>query len=162
MSIARRVKEYLEENRIPYTHCTHRLAYTAQEVAAAQHVPGREMAKTIVIKGDDRFVLVILPAVLKIDMKALWAELPFKHAELATERDFASLFPDSELGAMVPFGNLYRLPVYVDQSLSADENIVFNAGTHVDTIKMKYADFERLVQPTKINTAIPLEMASGQ
>ncbi len=162
MSIARRVKEYLEENRIPYTHCTHRLAYTAQEVAAAQHVPGREMAKTIVIKGDDRFVLVILPAVLKIDMKALRAELPFKHAELATERDFASLFPDSELGAMVPFGNLYRLPVYVDQSLSADENIVFNAGTHVDTIKMKYADFERLVQPTKINTAIPLEMASGQ
>jgi len=162
MSIARRVKEYLEENRIPYTHCTHRLAYTAQEVAAAQHVPGREMAKTIVIKSDERFVLVILPAVRKIDMKALRSELPFKHAELATEREFASLFPDSELGAMVPLGNLYRLPVYVDQSLSADENIVFNAGTHVDTIKMKYADFERLVQPTKINTAIPLEMASGQ
>jgi Ala-tRNA(Pro) deacylase len=162
MSIARRVKEYLEENRIPYTHCTHRLAYTAQEVAAAQHVPGREMAKTIVVKGDDRFVLVILPAVLKIDMKALRAELPFKHSELASEREFASLFPDSELGAMVPFGNLYRVPVYVDQSLSADENIVFNAGTHVDTIKMKYADFERLVQPAKINAAIPLEMASGQ
>jgi Ala-tRNA(Pro) deacylase len=162
MSIARRLKEYLEENRVPYTHCTHRLAYTAQEVAAAQHVPGREMAKTIVVKADDRFVLVILPAVLKIDMKALREELPFKHVDLASEKEFAALFPDSEIGAMVPFGNLYQLSVYVDPSLSADEEIVFNAGTHVDTIKMKYRDFERLVQPKKINAGIPLEMASGQ
>ena len=162
MSIARRLKEYLEENRVPYTHCTHRLAYTAQEVAAAQHVPGREMAKTIVVKADDRFMLVILPAVLKIDMKALREELPFKHVDLASEKEFAALFPDSEIGAMVPFGNLYELSVYVDQSLSADEEIVFNAGTHVDTIKMKYRDFERLVQPKKINAGIRLEMASGQ
>ena len=162
MSIARRVKEYLEENQIPYTHCTHRLAYTAQEVAAAQHVPGREMAKTIVMRADDQFVLVILPAVLKIDMKALRGELPFKHVELASEKEFATLFPDSEIGAMVPFGNLYNLSVYVDQSLSADEEIVFNAGTHVDTIKMKYQHFERLVQPKKISEAIRLEMASGQ
>jgi Ala-tRNA(Pro) deacylase len=162
MSIARRLKEYLEENRVPYTHCTHRLAYTAQEVAAAQHVPGREMAKTIVVKADDRFVLVILPAVLKIDMKALREELPFKHVDLASEKEFAALVPDSEIGAMVPFGNLYELSVYVDPSLSADEEIVFNAGTHVDTIKMKYRDFERLVQPKKINAGIPLEMASGQ
>jgi Ala-tRNA(Pro) deacylase len=162
MSIARRVKEYLEENQIPYIHCTHRLAYTAQEVAAAQHVPGREMAKTIVVKADDQFVLVILPAVSKIDMKALRDELPFKHVDLASEKEFAALFPDSEIGAMVPFGNLYNLSVYVDQSLCADEEIVFNAGTHVDTIKMKYHDFELLVQPQKINTAIRLELASGQ
>ena len=162
MSTARRVKEYLEEKQIPYTHCTHRLAYTAQEVAAAQHVPGREMAKTIVVKADDQFVLVILPAVLKIDMKALRDELPFKHLELASEKEFSRLFPDCEVGAMVPFGNLYNLSVYVDQSLSADEEIVFNAGTHVDTIKMKYRDFERLVEPKKINAAMRLEMASGQ
>jgi len=162
MSTARRVKEYLEEKRIPYTHCTHRLAYTAQEVAAAQHVPGREMAKTIVVKADDQFVLVILPAVLKIDMKALRDELPFKRLELASEKEFSVLFPDCEVGAMVPFGNLYNLSVYVDQSLSADEEIVFNAGTHVDTIKMKYRDFERLVQPKGINAAMRLEMSSGQ
>jgi len=162
MSIARRVKEYLEENRIPYTHCTHRLAYTAQEVAAAQHVPGREMAKTIVMRADERFVLVILPAVRKIDIKALRDELPFKHVELASEKEFAALFPDSELGAMVPFGNLYNLPVYVDQSLSVDDNIVFNAGTHVDTIKMKYHDFERLVRPTRINAATQLQLIVGQ
>ncbi|PYV85834.1 MAG: deacylase [Acidobacteria bacterium] len=160
MSIAKRLKEYLEENKVPYTHCTHRLAYTAQEVAAAQHVPGREMAKTIVFKADGQFLLVILPAVMKIDMKALRNELPFKYVELASEKEFASLFPDSEIGAMVPFGNLYSLRVYVDKSLSMDEDIVFNAGTHVDTVKIKYKDFERLVQPQMINAATRLEMAS--
>ena len=95
-------------------------------------------------------------------MKALREELPFKHVDLASEKEFAALFPDSEIGAMVPFGNLYQLSVYVDPSLSADEEIVFNAGTHVDTIKMKYQDFERLVQPKKINAGIRLEMVSGQ
>jgi Ala-tRNA(Pro) deacylase len=162
MSVAKRVREYLEENQVPYIHCTHRLAYTAQEVAAAQHISGREMAKTIVVKADGRFVLVILPAVLKLEMKALREELPFRHVELASEREFAGLFPDCEVGAMVPFGNLYNLSVYVDRSLSADEEIVFNAGTHIDTIKMKYEDFERLVHPEKINAAIPNEMATGQ
>jgi Ala-tRNA(Pro) deacylase len=97
---------------------------------------------------------------MKIDMKALRNELPFKHVELASEKEFASLFPDSEIGAMVPFGNLYSLRVYVDKSLSMDEDIVFNAGTHVDTVKMKYKDFERLVQPQMINAATRLEMAS--
>jgi Ala-tRNA(Pro) deacylase len=162
MSVAKRVREYLEENQVPYIHCTHRLAYTAQEVAAAQHIPGREMAKTIVVKAEGRFVLVILPAVLKLEMKALREELPFRHVELASEKEFAGLFPDCEVGAMVPFGNLYNLPVYVDRSLSADEEIVFNAGTHIDTIKMKYKDFERLVHPEKISAAIPNELATDQ
>jgi Ala-tRNA(Pro) deacylase len=79
MSIAKRVKECLEQNHVPYTHCTHRLAYTAQEVAAAQHVPGREMAKTIVLKTDSQFTMVVLPATMKINMKALRDELPFSH-----------------------------------------------------------------------------------
>jgi Ala-tRNA(Pro) deacylase len=120
------------------------------------------MAKTIVVRADERFVLVILPAVRKIDVKALRDELPFKHVELASEKEFAALFPDSELGAMVPFGNLYNLPVYVDQSLSVDDNIVFNAGTHVDTIKMKYQDFDRLVRPASIHAARQLELMAGQ
>jgi len=161
MSIAKRVKQYLEESKTPYIHCTHRLAYTAQEVAAAQHVPGREMAKTIVLRADGQFLLVALPAIMKIDMKALRDELPFKQVELATEKEFASLFPDSEIGAMVPLGNLYNLPVYVDKTLSADEEIVFNAGTHVDTIRMKYKDFERLVQPRIIDAATRLGSACG-
>ncbi len=161
MSIAKRVREYLEASQVPYTHCTHRLAYTAQEVAAAQHVPGREMAKTIVVTADLQHLMVVLPAVMKLDMKSLREELPYKHVQLATEKEFSTLFPDSEIGAMVPFGNLYNLPVYVDKSLSANEEIVFNAGTHIDTIRMKYQDFERLVQPKIINAATRLEMASG-
>jgi len=160
MSIARRVKDYLEQNKVPYSHCTHRLAYTAQEVAAAQHVPGREMAKTIILRTDSQFALLVLPAVMKIDMKTLRDELPFVHVELATEKEFAELFPDSELGAMAPFGNLYGLPVYVDKSLAEDAEIVFNAGTHVDTIRIKYADFSRLAQPVIVDAAIRLEMAA--
>jgi Ala-tRNA(Pro) deacylase len=160
MSVANRLKEYLEENKIPYTHCTHRLAYTAQEVAAAQHVPGREMAKTIVLKADGEFVLVILPAMLKIDLRALRGQLPYKHIELASESDFSVLFPDSEVGAMVPFGNLYHLKVYADKSVAASPQMVFNAGTHVDTIRMAYKDFEKLVQPQTVDAAIRLEIAS--
>lgn len=161
MSIAKRVREYLETNQVPYTHCTHRLAYTAQEVAAAQHVPGREMAKTIVLAADGRYVLVVLPAVMKLDMKALRDELPFKHVQLATEKEFSTLFPDSEIGAMVPFGNLYNLDVYADKSLTSNEEIVFNAGTHVDTIRMKYRDFERLVKPKMVSAATRLEITSA-
>ena len=160
MSIARRVKDYLEQNKVPYSHCTHRLAYTAQEVAAAQHVPGREIAKAIILKTDSQFVMVVLPAVMKINLKTLRDELPFAHVELATEKEFAELFPDSELGAMAPFGNLYGLPVYVDKSLAEDAEIVFNAGTHVDTIRIKYADFSRLAQPVIVDAAIRLEMAA--
>lgn len=161
MSIVRRVKEYLDQQQVPYTHCTHRLAYTAQEIAAAQHVPGREMAKTIVLRSDTQFMLLVLPAVMKIDMKALREELPYKHLELATEKEFAALFPDSEVGAMAPFGNLYNIRVFVDRTLTQDEDIVFNAGTHVDTIRMRYKDFERLTQPTAVNASIRLEMAAG-
>jgi len=160
MSIASRVKDYLEQNKVPYSHCTHRLAYTAQEVAAAQHVPGREMAKTIILKTDSQFVMLVLPAVMKINLKTLRDDLPFAHVELATEIEFAEIFPDSELGAMAPFGNLYGLPVYVDKSLAEDAEIVFNAGTHVDTIRIKYVDFSRLVQPAIVDTAIRLEMAA--
>ena len=161
MSSAKRVKDYLEQNQVAYTHCTHRLAYTAQEVAAAQHVPGKEMAKTIVLKTDFQFAMVVLPAVMKINMKTLREEVPFVHVELASEKEFAELFPDSELGAMAPFGNLYGVPVYVDKSLAQDREIVFNAGTHIDTIRIKYADFARLVRPVMIDAAIRLEMASG-
>jgi Ala-tRNA(Pro) deacylase len=161
MSIAKRVKDYLEQTGVSYSHCTHRLAYTAQEVAAVQHVPGKEMAKTIVLKADSEFVMVVLPAVMKINMKVLRDELPFAHVELATESEFAKLFPDSERGAMAPFGNLYGLPVYVDRSLAEDAEIVFNAGTHVDTIRIKYADFSRLVKPVIVDAAIRLEMAAG-
>lgn len=158
MSMTNRLKQYLENNDVPYVHQRHPLAYTAQAVAAAQHVPGKEMAKTIVMKASGQFILVVLPALWKIDLQALRAQLPFKDIELAHENEFAWLFPDCQVGAMAPFGNLYSLPVYVDKTLAEDDEIVFNAGTHQDTIRIKFRDFERLVQPQIISVAaMPVE-----
>ncbi len=145
--IAERVRRYLEENQVHYTHHTHGTAYTAQEVAAQEHVPGRMMAKTVVVHTGDGFILAVLPAPLRVDLGAVRAALGKPEARLATEAEFAKLFPDSETGAMPPFGNLYGLDVYADESLARDEEIVFNAGTHQDTIRMRYEDFARLVKP---------------
>jgi Ala-tRNA(Pro) deacylase len=147
MKFASRLIEYLEQNKVWFVHMSHARAYTAQEIAAAQHVPGREMAKTVILKADQDFVMVVLPATQRIDLKVLKEELPYRDINFATEYEFAWLFPDSEVGAMPPFGNLYNLPVYADRTLSEDKEIVFNAGTHADTIRMRYEDFENLVKP---------------
>ncbi|MDD5544322.1 MAG: YbaK/EbsC family protein [Acidobacteriia bacterium] len=151
MAIPDRLKEYLEAQAVPYTHCTHRLAYTAQGVAAAQHVPGSAMVKTVIMRGGEKFFMVVLPATRKVDLPALEHALPYDKIQLASEYEFAVLFPDSEVGAMAPFGNLYGLPVFVDTHLSGCNEIVFNAGTHTDTIRMSYQDFNRLVHPTVIS-----------
>ncbi len=151
MKFASRLVEYLEQNEVWFVPMSHPRAYTAQEIAAAQHVPGREMAKTIILKADEDFVMVVVPATQQIDLKSLKRELPYKDITFATEYEFAWLFPDSEVGAMPPFGNLYNLPVYVDRTLSEDKEIVFNAGTHADTIRMKYKDFENLVKPQLVD-----------
>lgn len=153
MNIPARLEKYLAEKHVPYTRATHRLAYSAQGVAAAQHVAGWTVAKTVILKAEDRFLMVVLPAPMKVDLHLLREQLPFKQLELADEWEFGRLFPDCQLGAMVPFGNLYGLPVYVEESLARQEEIVFNAGTHVDTIRMKYKDFEQIVGPTVIHAA---------
>lgn len=147
MKFASRLVEYLEENKVWYVPMSHPRAYTAQEIAAAQHIPGREMAKTIIFKADQDFVMIVVPATQRIDLSIVRLELPYREIVFATEDEFAWLFPDSEVGAMPPFGNLYNLPVYVDKTLSRDKEIVFNAGTHADTIRMKYEDFVSLVKP---------------
>lgn len=147
MYLLTRLKEYLEGQKVPYQHDVHRTAYTAQEVAAEEHVPGKIVAKTVVIKVDDGFAMAVLPAVQRVDLAALKTALGAREIRLATEFEFTGLFPDCDVGAMPPFGNLYGLPVYVDQALAADPEIVFNAGTHQDTIRMKFPDFARLVQP---------------
>jgi Ala-tRNA(Pro) deacylase len=156
MSISRGLKQYLEHNNVRYLCTPHAPAFTAQDVAASEHVPGRAVAKTVVINVDENYVLVVLPATMKIDLDALREELPFDQVELASESEFARLFPDSEPGAMPPFGNIYGLGVFVDRSLAENDEIVFNAGTHVETIRMKYADFERLVEPVTIDVAVPV------
>ncbi|MBI1987363.1 MAG: YbaK/EbsC family protein [Nitrospinae bacterium] len=144
---ARKLKQFLDENNINYKSYRHEEAYTAQELAAVQHIPGREWAKSVIVKvGEDKYVMVVAPAHYMIDLDRLQAFIG-KETWLATEEEFKGLFPDCEVGAMPPFGNLYNLEVYADEALQRDEYITFNAGTHGESIRMKYADFERLVNP---------------
>jgi len=145
MTMSARLKTFLDESSIRYTLMMHSPAYTAQAAAATLHVPGKELAKTVVVSAGDNTVLAVLPASFHVDLKKLGA-LVGRSVRLATEAEFISLFPDCELGAMPPFGSLYKLPVYVDESLAADEEIVFNAGTHRDAIRMRFADFERVAE----------------
>ena len=154
MKFASRLLEYLEQNKVWFVPMSHPRAYPAQEIAAAQHVPGREMAKTIILRVDQDFAMVVIPATQRIDLQILKKELPYKEIAFATEYEFAWLFPDSEVGAMPPFGNLYNLPVFVDWTLSEDKEIVFNAGTHANPIRMKYADFEALVKPKIVDLCL--------
>ncbi|MBI5415412.1 MAG: YbaK/EbsC family protein [Candidatus Omnitrophica bacterium] len=149
MPIAK-LKRYLEDNKIKYEVIGHTTAYTAQGVAQSAHIPGKEIAKTVIVKvdGEDgRMAMVVLPASYKVDLVHLKELIGVESVELATEDEFGDMFPDCEIGAMPPFGGLYHLPVYVARKLSADEEIAFNAGNHRELIRMKYRDFERLVKP---------------
>jgi Ala-tRNA(Pro) deacylase len=141
------LSQMLEQEKISYEVIPHPRAYTAQGVAAMLHVSGREFAKSVVVKTrDGRTLIAVLPGSRHLDLKGL-EELLHAEAELAPEAELQRLFPDCELGAEPPFGNLYRLPVYVDSALAKDPEIVFNAGNHTEAVRMKYADFERLVHP---------------
>jgi len=149
-----RVKQYLDSHQVPYGHVTHRTAFTAQEVAAEEHIPGKLMAKTVILRVDDGFAMAILPANARVDLAVLKQFLGANEVRLATEFEFTGMFSDCDVGAMPPFGNLYGLPVYVEESLTRDTEIVFNAGTHQDTIHMQYADYARLVQPQVLSFAL--------
>ncbi len=147
MPVLTKLREFLDQNGVHYEVGSHRLAFTAQEVAAAQHVPGKELAKVVMLRSGTAFIMAVLPAPYRVDIERAKTALGKSDLSLATEQEFKNLFPQCEPGAEPPFGNLYNLPVYVDQTLTRDEEIVFNAGSHTQTIKMKYADFARLVQP---------------
>jgi Ala-tRNA(Pro) deacylase len=143
-----KLESYLRENNVPFQVQHHAKVYTAQEVAAAEHIPGKALVKVVMVKADGSNVMLALPASYRVVESRLGDVLSVRDARLATEDEFASVFPDCEVGAMPPFGNLYGVPVVVDKSLAEDETIVVQAGTHTDTLSLKYADFERLVKPT--------------
>jgi Ala-tRNA(Pro) deacylase len=147
MPIPRSIERFLGENNVPYTILHHPPAYTAQEEAAVTHVPGRMWAKTVACFADGDPILAVLPADALIDVDRLRAVAAAQGLRFATEREFEPLYPDCETGAMPPLGPLYGQRVFVDRSLTGDEEIVFNAGSHTDAIKLKYDDFERLVHP---------------
>lgn len=141
------LKDLLDSNHVAYEPLTHPAAFTSQEVAAAEHVPGREHAKVTVVQSGDRFLMTVLPAPKRVDLGKLSNLLPEKEARLSTESEFRDRFPGCDAGAMPPFGNLFGMETLVDRSLEADESIVFQAGTHTESVRMRYDDFKRLVRP---------------
>jgi Ala-tRNA(Pro) deacylase len=143
-----RLESYLREDQVPFETHHHPTAFTAQEVAASEHTPGKMVVKVVMVLADGELAMLAMPAPYQADLERVAEVLGASEVRLAHEEEFAPAFPDCEVGAMPPFGNLYGLPVYVDEALAEDETIVIQAGTHSDTIRLKYADFERLVRPT--------------
>jgi len=145
-----KIQEFLDEHKIKYTIIKHSSAYTAQEIAASAHISGKELAKTVMIKFDGKMAMAVLPASYKISFDDLKEVLGVEKVRLAYEQEFMDKFPDCEVGAMPPFGNIYGIEVYVAESLTDDEDIAFNACSHTELIRMKYIDFEELVKPKRM------------
>ncbi len=143
----RRLKEFLDSKNVKYVTMSHSLAFTAQEIAAAAHIPGNELAKTVMVKLDGRMAMAVLPASHRVDLDLLKHSAGVDQADLASERDFKNLFPECEVGAMPPFGNLYDMDVFVSSSLADDDLIAFNAGSHTELMQLAYRDFVGLVEP---------------
>ncbi|MGH7509765.1 MAG: aminoacyl-tRNA deacylase [Gemmatimonadales bacterium] len=149
-----KLKDFLDANGVRYVTISHSKAYTANEVAASAHVPGKSMAKTVMVKVDGRMAMAVLPAAFRVSFDQLRDAIGAREVVLAEEAEFRELFPDCEIGAMPPFGSLYGLPVYVADILGENEEIAFNAGSHTEVIRLAYADFNRLVNPQVLSFAL--------
>jgi Ala-tRNA(Pro) deacylase len=147
MPVVKKLRELFDEAEVSYEVYNHPLAYTAQEIAAKQHFSGKVMAKVVMLKVDGALAMAVLMGSDKVSLATVRESLNAREVQLATEDDFVARFPDCEIGAMPPFGNLFGMPVYVDPALEKDEYIYFNAGNHVQTVRLRYEDYERLVHP---------------
>ena len=144
---AHRLFKFLDENKIKYVTLNHSPAYTAQDVAASAHIPGKEVAKTVMVKLNGQMAMAVVPASETVNFSKLKKAAGADEADLATESEFRDLFPNCDVGTMPPFGRLYDLPVYSDLRLAEDEEIAFSAGSHAKLVRMPYVDYERLAQP---------------
>ncbi len=149
------VTQFLDAHNIRYVTITHSPAYTAQEIAAHALLPGDELAKTVIVKLDDSPVMAVVPASCRIDLDRLRWAAQADRAELAAEAEFVAKFPDCRTGAMPPFGNLYGLPVWIDERLVRNRYIDFNACSHTELIRMRMTDFLRLVRPMEASFGEP-------
>jgi Ala-tRNA(Pro) deacylase len=147
MECKERLESYLREHKVPFTVVKHAEAFTAQEVAAAQHVSGHHVAKVVMVWADRSLTMLVLPASGRVNLRRATELLGAKKLRLASEAEFVERFPDCQVGAMPPFGNLYDLPVWVDGALADQERIVFRVGTYTETMSLRYSDFAQLVQP---------------
>ena len=143
----KKLKEFLDREKVKYVCFIHSTAYTAREVAASAHVTGREFAKTIIVEVDGKMAMAVLPANRKIVLQDLREVTGSDEVRFTSEDEFKKRFPDCETGAMPPFGNLYGMEVYLAASLAENDELVFNAGSHTELIRMAFKDFERLVRP---------------
>lgn len=144
------LREYLDKHSVKYIVISHSVAYTAQGIAALAHIPGKELAKTVIVKMDGKLAMAVVPGSLHVNLNLLKKETKANVVELATEVEFKDQFPECETGAMPPFGNLYGMDVFVDESLAQDKEIAFNAGSHRELIRLAWADFESLVKPKMV------------
>lgn len=143
----KKLKEFLDQNHVKYVTIAHSMAYTAQEVAASAHVSGRALAKVVIVEIDGKMAMAVLPANRKVVLQDLREITGSDQVKFVAEDRFKDRFPDCEIGAMPPFGNLYGMNVYVADSLADNDEIAFNAGSHEEVIRLAYHDFERLVKP---------------
>lgn len=162
MPTLRRLQEFLDGHRVSYEVLSHPEAYTASEIAHALHVSGKMLAKVVIVKADGRFVMAVLPSNFRIDFAQLKEVLGARDVRLATEDEFKGLFPDCQIGTMPPFGNLYGLDVYVERALTKDEDIIFQAGTHLAAVKLRYEDFANLVHPKVADFHVSLASSAAE
>ena len=148
-----KLREYLDSHNVKYTVIEHSPVYTAQEIAASAHIPGKQLAKTVMIKADGQMVMAVLPASFRVNFERFKELTGSKKVKLSSEREFKELFPDCEPGAMPPFGNLYGMEVYAAENLAEEMEIAFCAGSHGELIRIAYKDFERLVKPKVLDFA---------
>ncbi len=148
MAMSERLRRQLELLNVRYEILPHREVFTAQEVAATTHVPGRLLAKPIVVReGEGRYYMVVVTAPQRVDLAAIHWNTGRPKGRLANEREIAGLFPDCELGAMPPVGRLYDMPTYIDEEFRHHEDIYLQSGNHHEVVKMKFADFEKVAGP---------------
>ena len=150
------ILDYLKKAKVKCEVREHKPTFSAQQMAATEHEPGKYVAKPVIVKADDKFVMCVLPACRKVDLQALKKQLGAKSIELAEEVEIGKLFTDCEIGAEPPFGNLYDLPTVMDKSLEDDDHIVFQAGSHDKAVKISMADYRKLVNPKILDFSYPL------
>jgi len=151
MPLSERIRSFLDSKDAPYRLTLHHNAYTARQVALAEHLPPRAVAKTVVVFADGEYLMIVVPASRLVDLQEARPVLGVTHLRLASESEMERLFPDCEVGAMPPLGPLYNCRVYLDNALAGEEELAFNAGSHREVIHMKTSDFRRLVQPTVVS-----------
>jgi Ala-tRNA(Pro) deacylase len=148
-----RLRQFLDSYNIKYVIISHSVAYTAEAIAALTHIPGKEVAKTVIVKINDTLAMAVVSASQHVDLELLKAATKAQAVQLAAEHEFRGRFPDCETGAMPPFGNLYGMKVFADETLSRDKDIVFNAGSHRELVRLAWEDFERMVEPELLKLA---------